>query len=315
MTDDGQHVTGPASSGVPVVLSYGLGVDSTAVLTRWLLEPESRDFDVQNLTVVTAMVGDEFSHTTRLVETHILPMLAAHSVRYLQVARASASQTDGIVVLDDSRHPTELFSDGAFTLSNEMRNGGLVPQRTGRTCSIKSKGVPLDRAIQNIVDGAVFDHHIGFESNEKSRAHRDQVASAKSAVFTAGQRRARFPLIEWGWDRAHAETYLRHVFGVDWPKSCCVYCPFSMSSRQGIANVLDRYAAEPAAGQQSLLLEHSALALNPTQTLTGHGALAEHVNDPTFDQFVDTLTTTPTSLVLLSTSSPPGTVVCDVSKE
>lgn len=28
----------------PVVLSYGLGVDSTAILLRWIHEPASRDF-------------------------------------------------------------------------------------------------------------------------------------------------------------------------------------------------------------------------------------------------------------------------------
>lgn len=31
------------------VLSYGLGLDSTAVLLRWLTDPSSRDFDLSDL--------------------------------------------------------------------------------------------------------------------------------------------------------------------------------------------------------------------------------------------------------------------------
>lgn len=43
----------------PVILSYGMGVDSTAILTRWLLEPWSRDFGLEDLVVLTAQTGDE----------------------------------------------------------------------------------------------------------------------------------------------------------------------------------------------------------------------------------------------------------------
>lgn len=39
------------------LMSNGLGVESTAILLRWLLEPETRDFAIEDLTVVTAMVG------------------------------------------------------------------------------------------------------------------------------------------------------------------------------------------------------------------------------------------------------------------
>lgn len=37
------------------VLSYGLGLDSTAVLLRWLTDPTSRDFDLSDLVVVTGV--------------------------------------------------------------------------------------------------------------------------------------------------------------------------------------------------------------------------------------------------------------------
>src|SRR5690606_37927777 len=69
------------------VLSYGLGLDSTAVLLRWLTDPSSRDFDLSDLVVITAMTGDEFSATGADVERYVLPELRRHRVRFVQVGR------------------------------------------------------------------------------------------------------------------------------------------------------------------------------------------------------------------------------------
>lgn len=38
-------------------MSYGMGVDSTAILLRWLTDPMSRDFDLRDLVVSTAHTG------------------------------------------------------------------------------------------------------------------------------------------------------------------------------------------------------------------------------------------------------------------
>ena len=76
-----------------VVLSYGLGVDSTALLLRWLEEPRSRDFDLSDLLVVTAMTGDEWPRTGALVERHILSRLREAGIRFAEVARAGQSAT------------------------------------------------------------------------------------------------------------------------------------------------------------------------------------------------------------------------------
>ncbi|CAN5531462.1 hypothetical protein BH11ACT7_BH11ACT7_32090 [soil metagenome] len=32
--------------GATIMLSYGMGIDSTAILLRWLADPSSRDFDL-----------------------------------------------------------------------------------------------------------------------------------------------------------------------------------------------------------------------------------------------------------------------------
>ena len=55
----------------PHVLNYGMGVDSTAILLRWLnMADQERGFPLKNLIVLTAQTGDEFESTKDLVETH-----------------------------------------------------------------------------------------------------------------------------------------------------------------------------------------------------------------------------------------------------
>ena len=46
--------------GPSVFFSYGMGVDSTAILLRWLHESSSRDFDLGDLVVLTAMTQGDF---------------------------------------------------------------------------------------------------------------------------------------------------------------------------------------------------------------------------------------------------------------
>jgi hypothetical protein len=50
------------------MMGHGLGVESAAILTRWLAEPDSRDFDLHDLVVATAMLGREFPDSITLNE-------------------------------------------------------------------------------------------------------------------------------------------------------------------------------------------------------------------------------------------------------
>lgn len=263
-----------------VVLSYGLGVDSTALLLRWLEEPGSRDFPLSELLVVTSMTGDEWPVTGALVEAHVLPRLREAGVRFAQVARGGRLQAEGIVVLDDTDSPRQIHLAGAYKLSEEMTAAGTVPQTGGnRLCSMKFKGWVIDTYLEHHAPEATR-HAFGYEAGEASRARRcaenmpgrlafgfstEEAGRARRASeYDTPHRRAEFPLIEWGWDRPTCERYIEQITGIaDWPKSACVYCPFALTSKAGRVRSLSRYDTRPESALEALMLERRSLCLNP----------------------------------------------------
>lgn len=256
----------PSEPTPKVVMSYGMGEDSTAILLRWLEDPTSRDFELEDLAIVTAMTGDEWESTRTVVESHILPRIAAAGVRFIQAARSQRHVTkagDGVVVLDDSRAPTRLYLEGDYTLYREMTEAGTIPQSGGaRTCSVHSKGGVLDPIIAKVTRGHSYRHVLGFEAGELRRA-------AKDEAYNTATRTGEYPLIEWGWFRDTAVDYTRSIIGTSPGRSACFYCPFSLGNKASRAQMLARYAAEPEIAARTLLMEHLALALNPAQGLIG----------------------------------------------
>jgi len=263
-----------------VVLSYGLGVDSTALLLRWLHEPDSRDFDLSDLLVVTSMTGGEWPRTITLVQDHVLPQLRAAGVRFAQVARAGPREADGIRVLDDSTCPTVLYGHGAHKLEDELTSAGTVPQAGGnRICSMKFKGWVIDEYLRLFSPEATR-HAFGYEVGEQRRADDcerhmhgrlalgfevGELGRARRATeYDTPSRIAEFPLIEWGWDRERCERYIESHTGVpDWPKSACDFCPFALTSRAGRVATLRRYDDGPESLMRTLLLERRSVCLNP----------------------------------------------------
>lgn len=254
-----------------IILSYGLGVDSTAILLRWLAEPTSRvvdglSFELSDLTVITAMVGDEWADSKDAVETHVLPLLRAAGVRYVQVARRGHSESEGIEILDDSTAPTQLHIEGVYRLSTEPLDAGTIPTSGGlRKCSLKFKGWVLDTFLSQDLKGAPYVHVIGFEADELKRVVKDQCFGG------VGERTASYPLVEWDWNRTACLDYIRAATGLDWAKSACTFCPFS----QGRGEVLGRYQANPEAAASVLFMEASALALNPRMKLFSRKSMHE----------------------------------------
>ncbi|RKR88300.1 hypothetical protein BDK92_2611 [Micromonospora pisi] len=121
-----------------VVLSFGAGIDSSAVLARWLTDPSSRDFELSALTMIVAQVGDEYPDTYQTAEQALLPMLRARGVRLVQVARPALATGGGkrYVVLDDTAAPRRLVRAGPVRLSDELARNGTIAQVSNRRCIV-----------------------------------------------------------------------------------------------------------------------------------------------------------------------------------
>ena len=268
-------------AGLPVDLSFGMGKDSAALLALWLTDPASRDFPLSDLTVVTAMTGDEPDVIRRLMEDHMLPLMRRTRTRFVQIARAEQSGTR-YVVLDDSRRPQKMIMAGPWRLSDELRASGTVPQIASgrRLCSWRAKGSILDAWYADEHQGAPFRHVVCFAAEEARRAERDQ-------NYTSGSRRPEYPLIDsLDWDRVRCDLFLLDLFGEPWSRSACGYCPFS-AGREGRAELIERWRAEPAIGAQALALEYTALALNPRSRLYGTRSARELVRTHRLDEIED----------------------------
>ena len=246
------------------MLSFGLGLDSTSLLIRWLTDPSSREFALESLVLVTAMTGHESAATVDAMNRLVLPRLRQHAIRYIQAARSQRRTSragDGIVVLDDSRSPQKLYAAGEYTLGDEMLSAATIPQR--------GSGVPRSRH-RAITQGRPYRHVVGFEANEAARA-------AKDRLHDTELRRGWYPLMDWAWTRSDCHRYLLDVLGESVPKSCCGFCPFAMSTVAGRAQVIERYRQEPQLGADAMFLEHVARSINPSQTLIEGSSVADLV--------------------------------------
>lgn len=272
---------GEPGPSMPVQLCNGMGVDTAAVITRLIEDPDARVLlvtdhdgtkrlvrvDLADITVVTAMTGDEFDETRQAMEDHLLPLMKQAGMRYVQICRAGQSQEDGVVILDDTAkirdaRPWRMFMRGPWALSDELTAAGTVPQTAAasRRCSYRAKGWVLDTWAKSEYGDAERMHILGFAAEETGRAEKD-------TSYSHVTRRSVYPLRLWGWDREQCEAYLLNRFGIVWPRSCCVYCPFAGGSKRKNALLADRWRAEPAAGVLTLVIETVALALNPRMLL------------------------------------------------
>lgn len=237
-----------------VIKNFGMGWDSTAILLRWFEEPECRDFELSDLTLVMAQVGDEFPDTKLLVENYIFPLLREHNIRTVQVARAGPSDKDGITVLSDTRQPYTLHTEGVWKLSEHLMRDGTAPQFVnGRHfCAVRFKAWPIGQWITSDRGTMPYRSVIGYNADEDRRA-------TKANEYADLQRAHEYPLIQWGWGRPEVEAYVRLITGVEWARSHCPYCPFA----NGRKTLVERHRNFPLQGSTALLMELKSRSLNP----------------------------------------------------
>jgi hypothetical protein len=258
-----------ADGGVDLILNWGLGVDSTACFLRMLEDPVHHGLDLRRTAVIHMVTGDEWPDTVSDAERFVLPVLREHGVRLVQLARSGRPKAAGIDVVDDSRHPTHIVRRGRWALWDEMEANGTVPQQGGvRLCSLHAKAEVADHWIGTATGGRPYTQILGFNADEARRVRRDESNSQDP------MRKARFPLISWGWGRQQCEEYLFERFKVAWKKSYCSFCCFPVSMGAMAAH-LDRMRSYPHIAGRVLRLEFTSMALNPNSRLFGEHSLLE----------------------------------------
>jgi hypothetical protein len=252
------------------VVSWGLGVDSTAYLIEVLSDLDRYGVDPSRMIVLHAVVGSEWTSTIADAERHVLPLLADAGVRTVQVARRSRRDADGIEILSDTTRPRRVHRTGPWTLEDDCHVSGTVPQLSHRRCSLRFKGWPLSQWQATNLPTMPYAHVIGYNAEETRRAARD-------LTYTTATRTPVHPLIDWGWTRAACAARLLREFGIVWQKSACRYCPYA--GGKSLAATLARMRAHPAEAATALLLEAPAIALNPNSLLYGTHSLRQRLLD------------------------------------
>lgn len=240
-----------------ILLSWGLGVDSTAVLLRWCLDRRSRDFRLRDLIVIVANTGAEFTESHQTIEDVVFPILRRRRVRVVEIARGGPRTADGYVVLTDTRQPRRLHDRGPWTITDDYAASGSVVQTTGgRRCALRFKGEILDAWARDTFGDQEYRHAIGYSVGEENRSRRD-----KGCYGGGIGREPFFPLQDWDWNRATAESFLLRALGVPISKSFCRQCPFISQANE--AGTALRLAAEPGPSGRIVVDELRALSLNP----------------------------------------------------
>ena len=172
------------------VLSFGGGVDSSAILAYHLFE-ENLKIDH----VVFADTGAESADTYRNVE--FFRELCEHYDLPFTVVR----------------------KDGE-TLTEWVTRLGIVPVMAGgsHVCSKKFKGDVIQKWVRDAYPDEQITFLIGIEKNEGHRTARFTKPASDTNEYE-------YPLVDMGWDRAACVAYLDRR-EIEVGKSSCVYCPF-----------------------------------------------------------------------------------------
>jgi len=180
------------------VASFGGGTDSTAMIIGWL----QRQLPLH--LILFADTGDEKPHTYDHIKTMNGWLLKTTLPQIITV-----------------RYKRETLSENCFRMK-------MLPSIAYgyKGCSQKYKIQPQDQYCNNWEpakaewkEGRKVVKLIGYEAGEERRA---KIAEDDKYTY-------RYPLIEWGWDRAKCEQVIKEEFP-DLPpvgKSACYHCPSS----------------------------------------------------------------------------------------
>lgn len=190
----------------PSVLSYGVGVDSTAMLIELVSQGRKPDL------VLTADPGAEKPETYAYLDM-MRGWMANHDIEF-HVVR--------YVTKRFKNYPP--YNDLAGSL---LTNGCLPSIAFGRSsCSLKYKAAPQEAFIktwQPAIDawarGEKVIRYIGYDASKRDGQRYAHAATIEDPLFDNS-----YPLREWLWDRDACENRIRAEGLPVPPKSSCVFC-------------------------------------------------------------------------------------------
>lgn len=184
------------------VLSYGIGVDSTAVLVGWWRQGIKPDL------IAHAKVGNEKPETDA----------------YRPIIDAWLAEV-GFPAITDVQYVVQRPKHGHYATLEEncLVNSTLPGLAFGRkSCSSKWKGEPLDALVRKIYAeeikrGEVIMRAIGYDAGPCDMK--------RGSSATKGPWTWEYPLREWGWDRERCIAEIAAAGLPAPPKSACFFCP------------------------------------------------------------------------------------------
>ncbi len=156
--------------------------------------------------------------------------------------------------------------------------------------SLKFKVFVIETWLKTNIELSIR-HTFGYNCEEMSRVHDSESAIAARVTFGFNAeelervidaqaydrptRTGHYPLVEWGWDRDRCLEYIKSILGVDWDKSACPYCPFTLMT----ATAIERQKRFPKETAHAMFLERVSLAMNPRGQLYKKLPLYQIVED------------------------------------
>lgn len=226
---DGGKEAGPGWSGSwsrsaapPIVVSFGAGLDSTALLIGMAQQgirpaaivfaavgdfrdlPEGCSMD--DLLTIGKQSGDEHSYTYE------------HIVRFDEWLALNTDWECGITVI------TYVHKTGRYAgLYGKCMANGTLPSISygGHSCSLTQKGEIIDRWVrESFTDAWQVERYIGYDAGCK-----DKRRSKRTFKTTKDPRWVwKSPLQDWGWTREDCEDVCRKALGYVAEKSSCYFC-------------------------------------------------------------------------------------------
>jgi hypothetical protein len=242
---------------IPVVVAYGLGLNSTAML----VEMHRRGEPAPDL-ILFADTGSERPET----------------YAYLPIMQAWLASI-GWPAIQTVKNASPIAGDAS--LGDECLRKSVLPSLAygGHSCSIKWKIVPQDKKCREVFGwnsktktwnhGATIRKLIGYDAGP---------ADARRVKHAAGRGEPgyeyRYPLVEWNLDRAGCERVIREA-GLPVPrKSSCWFCP-AMKLRE----IEELAQTQPALHARALEIEDRAHARG-LRTVKGLGRSFSWRNPP-----------------------------------